>query len=738
MMTETQELLARFVRDGSEPAFRELVCRYVDLVYSTAIRLVEGDAHRAQDVAQVVFADLARMAGKLSAGTTLGGWLHRHTCFVARTVMRGERRRLARERQAVEMNALNDQTESVLARIAPILDEAIQELGVDDRDVILLRFFERRNLRSVGEALGTSENVAQKRVARAVQELGLLLRRRGVALSAAALAGGLAAGAVTAAPAGLGLSIAATVVGGAGAAGGAGLASAKVAVLAKVKVGIVVGLVVAGVATLFVQQRSKARVPEVNSPAAPQPVQAVSGGSQDPDPVSPEVPVPVPQTQAREPRVAAPQILKPVADVPALPARPIAPVPAQVVAETPALPYQRFAARSGSKVRIEGTSNVGNWQVESTVIGGSLEVGPGFPLEPGQTSSPGPVPARAEAFILVRSLRSLTADGRLYSDKMDQIMYESLRVRQNPRIYFRLLEMSLTGATNYNDVLWYEFESHGELAVAGVTNPIAMPVFAAPLGNGKLKISGGLSVRMSSFQIDPASPALAFGAVKPGDEVRLLFEWVVGATGNASVVPQTGLVPLSLDLPAPAFKTLPKDMKLGPNVERLSDQPRPPLMVPPGLTNLAPGSKLTCSDTNVSADTLAKVTDGDKEAYDQSIIFLRKGTQWVQMDLGRPQQIFALVIWHAHNLPKAYHDVIVQASDNPRFTQDVATLFNNDSDGSSKLGVGKDREYCETHEGKLIDAKGIKARYLRFYSKGSTESALNEYTEIEVYGRPAR
>ena len=231
MTADTQDLLEHFIRDGSETAFRELVTRYVDLVHSTAVRLVDGDTHRAEDVSQIVFADLAKMASKLSGTSTLGGWLHRHTCFVARTVMRGERRRQARERQAVEMNTLNEQ--GVLAEVAPVLDEAIQELGADDRDAILLRFFERRNLRSVGEALGINENVAQKRVARAVQELALLLQRRGVALSGAALAGGLAAGAVKAAPAGLALSIIGTVFAPAGTTAGAGLAAAKLTALAK-------------------------------------------------------------------------------------------------------------------------------------------------------------------------------------------------------------------------------------------------------------------------------------------------------------------------------------------------------------------------------------------------------------------------------------------------------------------------------------------------------------------------
>ena len=123
------------------------------------------------------------------------------------------------------------------------------------------------------------------------------------------------------------------------------------------------------------------------------------------------------------------------------------------------------------------------------------------------------------------------------------------------------------------------------------------------------------------------------------------------------------MVPLALKLPAPAFKGTPKDLQLGPNVEPLSDKPRPPMMVPPGLKNIAPGSKITCSDKNVTADNLAKLTDGDKEASDQSIIFLRKGTQWVQMDFGSPQEIFAVVIWHAHNMAKVYHDVIVQVAD---------------------------------------------------------------------------
>ncbi len=198
------------------------------------------------------------------------------------------------------------------------------------------------------------------------------------------------------------------------------------------------------------------------------------------------------------------------------------------------------------------------------------------------------------------------------------------------------------------------------------------------------------------------------------------------------------LVPLELQLPAPGFKGTPKELQISSYVEPLSEKPRPALMVPPGLSNLAAGKKISSSDKNNPADTLAKIVDGNKEASDDSIVYIRKGTQWVQVDLGAPSELFAVVLWHAHNTAKVYQDVIVQLSDDPDFLKDVKTVFNNDQDNTSGLGVGTDREFFETHEGKLVDLKGAKARYVRFYSKGSTESSMNEYTEIEVYGRPAK
>jgi hypothetical protein len=200
------------------------------------------------------------------------------------------------------------------------------------------------------------------------------------------------------------------------------------------------------------------------------------------------------------------------------------------------------------------------------------------------------------------------------------------------------------------------------------------------------------------------------------------------------------LVPLNLNLPQAAFKGTPQNIQTNTYTEPYPDLDKPPkpMMVPSGLKNLAKGAKLTTSDKNVTAETLAKLTDGDKEASDQGLVMLRKGTQFVQLDLGNPSEIFAIVVWHSFSAPKVYHDVVIQAADNADFTENVRTLFNNDQDNTSGLGVGTDREYFETHLGRVFDAKGAKARFLRFYSKGSTESVLNEYLEIEVYGRPAK
>ncbi len=265
-MTDSQKLLTEYVETGSEPAFRELVTRYLDLVYSAAVRLVDGDTHRAEDVVQTVFADLARMARTLSSEVMLGGWLHRHTCHVAATILRSERRRQSRENQAAEMNALQDHSESNLAQVAPILDEAINHLGQDDRTAILLRFFEQRDFRAIGRALGTNEDAAQKRVTRALEKLHSLLKHRGIAFSAAALGTALATEAVTAAPAGLAVIISSAAVATAAVTGGTTLTLLKIITMTKLKLGIIGAIAVAGVVTpLVIQHQAQVKLREENA-----------------------------------------------------------------------------------------------------------------------------------------------------------------------------------------------------------------------------------------------------------------------------------------------------------------------------------------------------------------------------------------------------------------------------------------------------------------------------------------
>ena len=186
-----------------------------------------------------------------------------------------------------------------------------------------------------------------------------------------------------------------------------------------------------------------------------------------------------------------------------------------------------FAARSGSKMRIEGTSNIHDWQVESPFIGGFIEVGPNFPMEPGQAVTPGKVEAKGDVFIQVRSLKSLEKDGKPYSDKMDEVMWEHMKETDNKRISFRLSDLTLKEAPKAKDAP-YVFDAKGELAVAGVTNKITMTVNVLPLGEKKLKITGTTNLKMTDYKIEPPSPKIAMGLIKTGDDVKLIFEWMLG------------------------------------------------------------------------------------------------------------------------------------------------------------------------------------------------------------------
>ncbi|MEI6515374.1 MAG: discoidin domain-containing protein [bacterium] len=194
------------------------------------------------------------------------------------------------------------------------------------------------------------------------------------------------------------------------------------------------------------------------------------------------------------------------------------------------------------------------------------------------------------------------------------------------------------------------------------------------------------------------------------------------------------MIKLKLDLPKPLFTGTPPTLKSS-NLEPKRTGPRPDMMVPEGVVNLAKGKPVTGSDANPVIGDLSMVTDGDKDGADGSNVELGPGKQYIQIDLGKTGALYAIAVWHYHSQARVYRDIVVQVSDDADFIKDVTTVFNNDHDNSSGLGVGKDKEYIETNEGKLIDAKGVKGRYVRLHSNGNTSGDVNHYIEVEVYGK---
>lgn len=191
--------------------------------------------------------------------------------------------------------------------------------------------------------------------------------------------------------------------------------------------------------------------------------------------------------------------------------------------------------------------------------------------------------------------------------------------------------------------------------------------------------------------------------------------------------------PLVLKLPAPTLKGTPEDLPFGPDIEPLPDKPRPPFFVPKGVKNVAAGQRVTSSVKPFTGE-LSQITDGKKEAFDFDVVEMKQGLQWVQVDLGEPKFIYAIVMWHDHRHTQIIYDAIVQVADDPEFQQDVRTLYNNDRDNSSGIGLGTNLLYFETHEGRIVDGKGVKARHVRGYTDGSNLWRGNCWQELEVYG----
>lgn len=256
MTTDDAELIQAYATAGSQAAFAELVSRYVDLVYSAAVRQVRSGS-LAEEVAQSVFIALAQHGGSIKSGTPLAAWLYLVTRRTAIDLLRREARRQARDHAAFEIDAMK--SNSTWSCVEPLLDEAMEALSETDRTAIVLRYFESKSLREVGAALRTSEDAAQKRVSRAIEQLRSFFARRGVTVAASALATDLAAGAVQAAPVGLGVAIS-SAVSVSGAIGAMATAQAfKIITMTTIQKTFVGAAVVAFVGVGFYAQRTIAR-----------------------------------------------------------------------------------------------------------------------------------------------------------------------------------------------------------------------------------------------------------------------------------------------------------------------------------------------------------------------------------------------------------------------------------------------------------------------------------------------
>jgi len=251
-MTPDSALLRQFADTNSEAAFAELVRRHVNLVYSAALRQVNGDEHLAKDVAQTVFTDLARKADSLARGrdasSPLTGWLYTAAHHAAAKMVRGENRR--RDREEKYMREPNETAPGAdWEKLRPTLDDAMHELKETDREAILLRYFENQPFIQVGAKLGLNENAARMRVERALEKLRAAFARRGVAATAM-LASLISANAIQMAPANLAAALATASI---ATAGTGTFTLLKIMTMTKLKLGIS-AFVVAGAATALVVQ----------------------------------------------------------------------------------------------------------------------------------------------------------------------------------------------------------------------------------------------------------------------------------------------------------------------------------------------------------------------------------------------------------------------------------------------------------------------------------------------------
>lgn len=214
--------------------------------------------------------------------------------------------------------------------------------------------------------------------------------------------------------------------------------------------------------------------------------------------------------------------------------------------------------------------------------------------------------------------------------------------------------------------------------------------------------------------------------------MKIRFLSLILACSVSSVLMAEDTV-ITLEFPPPKVTSTPAPINL-PHLEVPNKKP-PVIKIPADVTNIAAGKMVTSSDEWPIIGELDMITDGDKESEDGYYVELGEMQQWVQVDLETKTEIYGIGLWHYHAQPRAYLDVIIQVSDDPEFKSGSTTVFNNDHDDSSGMGRGSDPAYVEKNHGRLIPGKKATGRYVRFYSDGNTSDGLNQYIEVEVFGR---
>jgi hypothetical protein len=212
---------------------------------------------------------------------------------------------------------------------------------------------------------------------------------------------------------------------------------------------------------------------------------------------------------------------------------------------------------------------------------------------------------------------------------------------------------------------------------------------------------------------------------------------IFGLVATCAAVLTAEKVAIRFELPPPHSSGTPKEIKS----DNLEPDRGPGKLRPPIMVEAEYAKKLTTEETPVTVSEEAVtgdneyVVDGDKTPDATSMLQLPGGLQWVQLDLGAERVISAVCVWHDQGDERVYKDMVVQISNDATFAKGVTTIFNNDHDNSAKLGKGTDKEYRERNDGRPIDAKLTKGRYVRCYSNGSTSEPVNNYIEIEVFGK---